>query len=93
MISGLDTKLDKNRRRLLTIWKILFVGEDEDDGVAHLSVVDDSVQFLSRFFDPIAIRAVDDEDEALRSCVVMPPQWTDLVLATNVLLHNTGKKP
>lgn len=40
------------------IWEVLLVGEDEDDGVPHLPVVDDAVELLPRLVDPIPVGTV-----------------------------------
>jgi len=43
------------------------------------------MELLPCLIDPISVRTVHNEDEALCSGVVMPPQWSDLVLTTNIL--------
>ena len=43
------------------------------------------MEFLSGFVNPIPVCTVDDEDEALCTRVVVPPEGPDLVLASYVL--------
>ena len=69
----------------LTLRQVLLVGEDEDDGIPHLSVVDDPVQLLPGFVDAVAVGAVHDEDQALGAGVGVAPQRPDLVLPANIL--------
>lgn len=52
----------------LTVWEILLVGEDEEQTVLHLAIVDDPVQLLPRLIDARAVGRVDNEDETLRAC-------------------------
>ena len=68
-----------------TFGEVLFVGKDENDGVSHFSIVDDPMEFLPGFVDPVPIRAVHHKDEPLRPCVVMPPKGADLILPANIL--------
>ena len=42
------------------------------------------MQLLLRLIYALPVLAVDDEDETLSACVVMPPQWSDLVLTTDI---------
>merc|ERR1719313_2215200 len=64
--------------------KVLLVREDEHDSVPELILVQHAVQLLLRVVDTVAIVRVHHEDQALRVLVVMAPQRTDLVLATDV---------
>ncbi len=68
-----------------TALEVLFVGKDKNDCVLHLAVVDDFVQLAARLVDALAIGTVNNEDEALRACVIVPPQRPDLVLTTDIL--------
>lgn len=70
---------------MYTILEVLFVRKDEDDGVSHLSVVDDPMEFLPGFVDSVPIRTIHDKDEPLGPGVIMPPEWADLVLTTHIL--------
>ena len=51
----------------------MFVGKDQNDGITHLAVVDDSMQFLPSFINTIAIGAVYHVDQTLCAGVVMTP--------------------
>mmetsp|Transcript_14053 Transcript_14053/g.40058 ORF Transcript_14053/g.40058 Transcript_14053/m.40058 type:complete len:212 (-) Transcript_14053:65-700(-) len=66
------------------VWQILLVGENEQDGIAELVLVQHSVQFVSGGIDTIGIIGIDDEDQSLRVLVVVTPQRTDLVLTTDI---------
>jgi len=46
-----------------TYGKILLVGEDQQDGIPQLILVEHALQFLPSLDDTIAIVAVDDEDD------------------------------
>jgi len=72
---------------LLTIRQILLVGKYKYDGVPHLSVVDDPVKLLSSLINTISVCTVHDKDEALRPCIVVSPEWSDLVLPSNILQY------
>ena len=74
-----------NRHGTLTIWEVLLIGKDQDDGVPHLAVVDDAVKLLSRLIHAVPVGAVHHKDEPLGACVVMSPQRPYLVLPTHVL--------
>ena len=45
----------------LTIGQILFVGQDQDDGVLHLAIVDDPTQLLPALVNPISVGAVNNK--------------------------------
>ena len=62
----------------------LFVGEDEEDGVAQLVLLEHAMQLVARLADALAVVRVDDEDETLRVLEVVSPQRPDLVLAAHV---------
>ena len=78
--------------KCFTFWQVLFVCKDQDDGISHFSVINDPVQLLSRLINPVAVRAVDDENETLCSRVIMAPKRTDLVLTSNILKNNSSLK-
>lgn len=66
------------------VGQILLVGEDEQDGISQLILVQHTLEFLSGLDDTIPIVAVDDEDDALGVLEVVSPQRTDLVLTTDI---------
>ena len=72
------------KRVALTALDVLFVGKYENDGVLHLSVVDDFVKFAARFVNALAVGAVDDKDKPLRAGVVVAPERSNLVLAADI---------
>ena len=63
-----EAKLVGDLGRLHGVGKILLVGEDEEEGVAQLVLVQHTVQLLTRLGHTLAIVRVDDEDDAL--CVL-----------------------
>ena len=46
--------------------EVLLVGEDEEQRVLELLLVDQAVELLGRLLQPRAVGRVDDEDERLR---------------------------
>jgi hypothetical protein len=64
--------------------QILLVGEDEEDGLTELVLVEHALEFLACLDDTVAIVAVDDEDDTLGVLEVMSPERADLVLATDI---------
>lgn len=72
------------RRRHRTRY-VLLVGKDEEEAVLHLPVAQDPVELLPCLVDPVPVVRVDDKDEPLRARVVVPPEWSDLVLPSDVL--------
>jgi len=66
------------------VGKILLVGEDEEDGVTELVLVEHALELLAGLDDTVAIVAVDDEDNTLSVLEVMSPERTDLVLTTDI---------
>jgi len=68
----------------ITYGKILLVGEDEEDSVPQLILVQHALQLLTGLDDTVAIVGVDDEDDALGVLEVVPPEGTDLVLTTDI---------
>lgn len=68
----------------MTYGKILFVGKDQEKGIAQFVFVQHSLQFLTCLNNTISVIAVNDEDNALCILEVVSPQGPDLVLSTNV---------
>jgi hypothetical protein len=56
-----------------TIRQILLVGKHKDDGIAHLTIVDNPMELLARLVYTITVSTVHYKDETLRAGVVMPP--------------------
>jgi hypothetical protein len=69
---------------LVTYGQILFVGEDEEQSISQLVLVQHALQLLTSFYDTVAIVAVDNENDALGVLEVMSPQRSDLVLTTDI---------
>jgi hypothetical protein len=67
-----------------TYGQILLVGEHQEKGIPKLVLVQHTLELLAGLNDTVAIVAVDDEDDTLGVLEVMPPQRTDLVLATDI---------
>jgi hypothetical protein len=66
------------------VGKILLVGEDQQNGIAELVLVEHALELFPGLDDTVTIVAVDNEDDTLGVLEVMPPQRSDLVLATNI---------
>ena len=64
--------------------KVLLVGEDKDRGVAKLLLRHQPHQFLLGVLDAVPVVAIHHEDDGVGASVVVAPQPTDLVLATDV---------
>lgn len=68
----------------VTYGQILLVGEDQENGIPQLVLVEHALELLTGLDDTVAIVAVDDEDDTLGVLEVMSPQRTNLVLATDI---------
>merc|ERR1712086_334490 len=66
------------------VWQILLVREYKKDGITELIHGEHTVQLITGLINTIAIITVHHKNDTLCVCVVMPPQWTDLVLTANV---------
>eukprot|EP00438_Fugacium_kawagutii_P031882 Skav227550 [mRNA] locus=scaffold3241:16004:27349:- [translate_table: standard] len=64
--------------------QVLLVGEDQEHCISHLVLVEHFVQLLSGIFNAVTVIAVHHVDQAIGSLVVMAPQRTDLVLASDI---------
>ena len=62
----------------------MFVGKDQQESITQLIFVQHPLQLLTCLNNTISIIAVDDEDDALGVLEVVSPQWSNLVLSTNV---------
>ena len=67
-----------------TYGQILLVGEDQQNGVSELILVEHALKLLTSLDNTVAIVAVDDEDDTLGVLEVMSPERTDLVLTTDI---------
>ena len=63
---------------------ILFVGEDEEDGILELIFRQHFLEFLSSDFHSFFIRRVDNVDQGLSVLIVMFPELSDLVLSSDI---------
>ena len=73
------------------IWQILLVGEDQKHRITHLVFIQHFVELLAGIFDAIPVIAVNHVDQAVRTLVVVAPERSNLVLATNVPHLGSGK--
>jgi hypothetical protein len=80
----MQAQLIGDLRGIHGIRQILLVGEDKEQRIPQLILVEHALQLLAGLDDTVAIVAVDDEDDALRVLEVVAPQRPDLVLAADV---------
>jgi hypothetical protein len=66
------------------VGQILLVGENQENGVAQLILVEHALELLTGLNNTVTIVGVDDEDDTLGVLEVVPPQGTDLVLTTDI---------
>lgn len=78
-IQILDHLLHSHRAR-----NILLVRKDQQQRILHLRVVQNPPQLELGLGYPRPVARVHDEDETLGASIVVPPQWTDLVLTADV---------
>lgn len=64
--------------------QILLVSEDKEEGIPQLVLVQHPLELLASLNNTVAIVAVDDEDDTLGVLEVMPPERTNLVLASDI---------
>jgi hypothetical protein len=67
-----------------TYRKILLVGEDQEESISQLVLVEHALQLLTSLDNTVTIVAVDDEDDTLGVLEVMSPERTDLVLTADI---------
>ena len=67
-----------------TYRKILLVGEDQEESISELVLVEHALQLLTSLDNTVTIVAVDDEDDTLSVLEVMSPERTDLVLTADI---------
>ena len=74
----------RNRHDKRTTRKILLVRKDEEQTLLHLPIAQYTVELLLGLVYALPVLTVDDEHEALRAGVVVPPEGPDLVLSADV---------
>jgi len=79
-----ETKLVCDLSSIHGIRQILLVGENQQNGIPQLVLVQHALELLSGLDDTVAIIAVDDEDNSLGVLEIMSPQRSDFVLSTDV---------
>ena len=80
----MQPQLIRNLGSIHSIRQILLIGEDEQQRIPQLVLVEHALQLLAGLDDAVAVVAVDDEDDALRVLEVVAPQRPDLVLPAHV---------
>ncbi len=71
--------------KILTILEVLFICKNENDCISHFTIVNDPMEFLPSFVNPISVCTVHDKYQPLCASVIVSPQWADLILPTNIL--------
>jgi hypothetical protein len=67
-----------------SVGQILLVGEHEQESITKFVLVQHPLQFLTCLGDTFSVIGVDDKDDALSVLEIVPPEWTDLVLTTDI---------
>merc|ERR1712028_222389 len=62
----------------------LLVREDKECCIFHLILIQHLCELLTSIFSTVTVIAVNHKDQTLCVLIVVPPQWTDLVLAANI---------
>jgi hypothetical protein len=70
----------------LTSRDILLIGKHQQEAVLHLPVAQDPMQLLPCLVYSVAVVAIDNKYQALRSGIVVPPERPNLILTSYVLL-------
>lgn len=81
---AVETKLVCDLGGVHGVGKILLVGENKQDSIAKLVLVEHALELLSCLNNTIAIVGVNDEDDTLSVLEVVSPQRTNLVLTTDI---------
>jgi len=63
----------KKKYNGFTLGQVLLVCENKEQRIAHLTVVNDTVELLLGLVDALAVIRVNDKDKALRARVVVSP--------------------
>ena len=66
------------------MYEYLLVGEDEKHCILQLIFVQHAMQLTSGLCNTIPVVAIHDEDQGLSVQIVMTPEWSDPILATDV---------
>lgn len=67
-----------------TYGQVLLVGEDEEQSIPELILVQHTLEFLPGLNDTVTVVAVNHEDDTLGVLEIVSPQRTDLVLTTDI---------
>ena len=62
----------------------LLIGKDEQHCILQLVLVEHPMQLVSRLRNTVSIVTVYDEDQGLGVHVIVAPEWSDPILATDV---------
>jgi len=81
---AVETELIGNFSCIHSIGKILLVGEDEEEGVTELILIEHALKLLTGFGYTLAIVGVNHEDNSLSILEVMPPKGTNFILPSDV---------
>jgi hypothetical protein len=81
---GVQAKLVGDLSSVHGVGQILLVGEDEEESIAELVLVEHTLELLTGLDNTVAIVGVDDEDDTLGVLEVMSPERTNLVLSTDI---------
>jgi len=81
---AVQTKLIGDFGGVHGVWQILLVGEDQEESIPELILVQHALQLLPGLNNTVAIVGVDNEDNTLGVLEVMPPQRPDLVLSSDI---------
>lgn len=67
-----------------TDWQILLVGKDQQKSVTKLVLVQHALKLLTGLDHTVAVVGINNEDDTLGVLEVMSPQWSDLVLSSDI---------
>jgi hypothetical protein len=79
-----QAKLFSNLSSWHGLWKILLVGENEENSVGEFRLVEHTVEFFTGIFYTFTIVRVNDENKSLSVLIVVSPERTNFILTTNV---------
>ncbi|EEQ37837.1 ADP-ribosylation factor 1 [Clavispora lusitaniae ATCC 42720] len=66
------------------VWQILLVGKHKQQGVSQFVLVEHSLQLFSGLGNTVSVIGVHNENDTLCVSEVVSPQWSDLVLSTDI---------